>query len=273
MISSDSVYYGNMSEDKKIKRASPRKKSTVKPTKRKATATRRTRPRTVSHTILPKTILPIPLPVAADTIPAGHKHRTSPQRWSLRHNVFTIAVLTLVGALALAVVAGQADATFQMIAAYGTISTTLIHPVPKTERAFPITAGNLTMQFPQRWQVLDAAQDTIHWQLTDDPTYTVTLTVHPNDQANIFTWLQQQQPTYRNAHVVTPTEAVEALRGLMVEADGDNATLMHVVYFPHQKNLAEKYVVELMLTAPADDPFTQRSMTDFNVFVNNLRLE
>lgn len=250
---------------------------TVKRTERsKPSAVVEQSPLTPTVTLAPnlEAVLPTPLHVEPTHIIAPlRKTKVAPHRWSLRHNLVTIFSLIFVGALSLVIVAGYADVTFSLIATYGTPTATSIQPVIKAERDFSTNAGNLTMTFPERWTVTEATAESIRWELADDPKQHLLLHINASDQENMFMWLQQQQPTYRNAQVVAPTEAVEALRGIVVEATGEQNQFIQAIYFPHQKDLADKYIVSLVLEVPSEDPLLSRSLADMQIFVNNLHLE
>lgn len=251
---------------KKTGRVSRRRQTNRRETNRRANS--------VAVPAIVNTVLPTPVQVEPMLIHApARPARRQPHRWSLRHNFVVIAALTCIGTLAVAAVAIQADVTMRLIEAYGTQTTALIKSIPTTTRTFPTNAGMLTIRFPQRWTVTEAGEETIQWQLTVQPEHHVTFRVHQNDSDNVFTWLKNHQPEYHTAQVVNPTTAVQALRGIVVEGERDDGAMVRVVYFAHQKNLAEKYVIEVRMEAVANDTWTQRALMDFDVFIDNLRVE
>lgn len=207
---------------------------------------------------------------------ARHSHHTSPHRWSLRHNFTIITALTAVGLSAMVAVAGQADATFRMIEAYGQPATSLLFPVPTTTLAFQTKAGSLIVKFPQRWSVVNATEEHIQWQLTEQNEQALpelTLHIYQNESDNVFTWLEAHQPTYRNANVITPSEAVERWYGLLVSAAREDGAIIRVAYLPYQKSTGEKYIIEAMLVTESGMKDTQRIILDFYTVLNNFTVQ
>ncbi len=196
-----------------------------------------------------------------------------PHRWSLRHNLVVVATLTIVGMLSFLVVAGHAYATFQVIESYGLSSASTLKPAVTTQRSFSTNAGQLTLRFPERWTVTETSAETIKWQFTPQPLYQITSRMYLNETANIFSWLQAHQPTYRQAQVVAAPDSVSALRGILIEAKQADGAPLLVLYFTHQKNSTEQYVIELTLTMPLDDDREKDARSDFFTFIKHLRLE
>lgn len=237
---------------KKLALTAPRK---VRPVKKAITA--RPPATTVAfQPIRPLTPLPKPLEVAPQLNYNNRIRRARwqlPHRWSLRHNIFTIFVLTLVGFSAIWLVALYANLTFSYINIYGATETHLLKPIRLTERNFQLTAGTFTVTFPASYAVAASGEDSLEWQYTAQPDNTVTLRLYKNESDNVFTWLQQNQPEYISAKVVTPTPAVAAVNGILVEAENADGVKVNVAYWSFQKNLAEKYIIEVMTVGENDD--------------------
>lgn len=194
------------------------------------------------------------------------------QSLSLSHNLFTIFALTLVGVCALLIVASYANLTFQYIDIYSATANTILKPVNLTERSFVLNAGTFTVTYPESYAVTENSADTISWHYSKQPTTTAQLRLHQNDSDNVFTWLQANQPEYNSAKVITPTAAVEAVNGILVAAKNDDGDNVYVAYWPYQKNLAEKYIVEMMLVIDPTDVKAERLVNDLDLFVSGISI-
>jgi hypothetical protein len=227
-------------------------------------------------TPLPQPVDIAPQPVGRDQLRhtmwrSSNAPRTAqPHRWSLRHNVVTILVLTLVGCFALTVVAMYANLTFDYIAIYGTSQSALRRPVELTERSFQLTGNTFVVTYPASYNVAASDSEQIEWQYTQQPTTAVTLRLHRNDTDNVFTWLQANQPDYSNAKVITPTTAVEYHQGILVTGTTDDNYNVTVAYWPYQKNLAEKYIVEVRQVVNPNEVTAKLVKNDLEIFVEGI---
>ena len=223
-------------------------------------------------TPLPKPLEIMPQPGYSYTSRVRSRHTTTPHRWSLRHNVFTILALTFVGALALAIVASYAQLTFQYIEIYSGNQSSILKPVSLTEQSFSLDAGTFTVTYPEDFAVSASSTDTIEWQYTAEPTTIAQLRVHRNESDNVFTWLQQNQPDYSSAKVISPSADVAGVNGILVEAKSVDGYDVLVAYWPYQKNLAEKYIVELMAVVDPTITASERLASDVDNFVSGIEI-
>lgn len=249
----------------------------AKSTKKNSPPAAASRPVAASKSFQPsRPLVPLPKPLEVSPQPfyEMESRRTStnaaPQRWSLHHNVFIILALTAVGALALLIVAAYANLTFQYISIYSTADSSILKPVSMTERNFGLDAGTFTISYPTTYEVTANSSEEINWQYTKEPNTTAQLRVHNNESDNIFTWLQANQPDYKNAKVIAPTEAVDAVDGILVEAESAEGFSTYVAYWPYQINLAEKYIIELRVTFDSATENNQRFMADVDTFVSGI---
>lgn len=251
----------------------------AKPTKKNSSsaATAASRPVAAAESFQPSRPL-IPLPKPLDVRPqllyGARPQRTSlnatTQRWSLRHNLFIIVVLTAVGALAMLLVANYANLTFQYINIYSADDSSILKPVNMTERSFVLNAGTFAVHYPTTYEVTANSSDEVNWQYTKEPNTTAQLRAHSNESDNVFTWLQTNQPDYKNAKVIAPTEAIDAVDGILVQAESVDGFSMYIAYWPYQINLAEKYIIELRVTFDSATENNQRFMSDLDTFVSGI---
>lgn len=223
-------------------------------------------------TPLPKPLEILPQPGYSYTSRVRLQHTTAPHRWSLRHNLFTILALTLVGAMALTIVASYAQLTFEYIEIYSANQSSILKPVSLTEQSFSLDAGTFTITYPEDYAVSTSSTDAIEWQYTAEPTTTAQLRVHRNESDNVFTWLQQNQPDYSSAKVISPSAAVAEVDGILVEAQSADDYDVLVAYWPYQKNLAEKYIVELMLVIDPNAAASEMLADDLDTFVSGIEI-
>lgn len=247
-----------------VKKKSPVKKTAPKPVSKKVVSkvtsksstrtTRATAPVVDSITQLPSSSvsgLTQPLTVQTVASPTMLKRSAYVHPWSLRHHLVIILSLTVVGIIAMAVIAGFTQSTIQDIESLNTPSSTLMKPTATETRFFTTPAGEIKLTLPTGWTVTENTDALITYTHTTLPDTEITVGVTDNDYTDITGWLEVVEPDYTNSAVVTSSSEVSALRGLTVTATSVDGEPLKIVYLPIQKNLRERYVVTIQAQSPA----------------------
>lgn len=267
-----------ISKKKSVLKKRPAKKVVRKVvTKAKPKATKKTAAKTVTVPIDISPVIPQQLPTPVQVTPIGQvkpkRSKHSVHNWPLHHHLFGIFAVTLAAFIALETIYQYTEATLITIAAYDGFTSALMKPVNPVAQIFTTDAGELTMTYPETWTMTNTTTNDIQLQYSKDTTATVDLTINKNDTDNIFTWLTNNQPSYIDSKVIQPTNGVKALGGILVTAKTTDGQAVQAVYFPIQTNLANKFVVSVLLTYPADSQWSDHITQDYQSIVNQLRFE
>ncbi len=172
--------------------------------------------------------------------------------WSLRHHFVVIISLTLVGVIAMVLIASYTQSTIQDIESLNTPSSTLMKPTATETRFFTTAAGEIKLALPTSWSVTENTDEQITYTHATLPDTTITIDVTENDYTDVATWYTALKPDYTNSAVIASSAEVSALRGLTVTATSADDKPLKIVYLPIQKNLRERYVVTIQAQSPAD---------------------
>ncbi|MFA6474966.1 MAG: hypothetical protein WCV88_02065 [Patescibacteria group bacterium] len=188
--------------------------------------------------------VPAEPPASAPKHQTHHKHKV--KTWSMRHNLINIYSIVFVGALALIVVAGYAQATFLEMSALAKDNSGLFMLNTIEKRQVLTSAGEMTLALPISWTLTDQATNSVRYTHTGIDATTMTITVTKNDLADFSTWLEQAAPTYDGTIAVSSPTAVAARNGATQHAYDANHNPIIVHYFPVTTAQSEQYVVTIL---------------------------
>lgn len=226
----------------------------------------------------PKPLVPLsplvyqkPLAIPVEPVPGTIFRTTQPVSVHWLEQIVSIICLTVIGALTLLIVANYAQLTLTTIESLAPQSI-LLKPLRYVTQRFMTNAGRIELLFSEHWEVNDVANDSVGLHYVYDPAITVTLKIHPTADKNIFTWLENNQPTYHRAVALDPTPAIQQHQGILVSAQNEDDRPIQVVYFPVSRTLAEHYIIELTLTNTVREQLHDRVADDFEKLLADLTI-
>lgn len=198
-------------------------------------------------------VRPLSVQTVASPFAARAKTTAAVHPWSLRHNLVVVSALTIVGILAMVVIAMFTQVTIRNIESLSGTTDLVFRPTTTETRFYPTSAGELSITLPTSWTATEVTDNKIVYTHTTIATAKITVEVSTNETDDVATWLVAQTPTYTDDTVVASSEAVSAWRGMTITATSETGTPLTILYLPIQKNLGERYIVAITAEHPATD--------------------